>query len=65
MPRLVDGQWTSDDGHWRWDGRAWQRVQTSPAPPSGPPRRRPNLWLVLALYLAAIVVAIIVFRWIG
>jgi hypothetical protein len=65
MSRLVDGQWISDDGQWRWDGRAWQRVRTYPVPPNGPRRRRPNLWLVLAVYLAAVVVAIIVFRSIG
>lgn len=58
MPRLVDGQWMSDDGHWRWDGREWQPV------PPGPPRT-PNLWLLLGLYLAGVVVAIVVFRAIG
>jgi hypothetical protein len=62
MPKQVDGQWISDDGHWRWDGQAWQPVAVRL---SGPPPRLPNPWLRAVLYLVGIVIVIGIFVAIG
>jgi hypothetical protein len=58
MPRQVDGQWISDDGRWRWDGRAWQPAQTAAAQLGGPPSRKPSPWLRAVLYLVGFVIVI-------
>lgn len=35
MKQDANGQWVSDDGHWIWDGSAWQPVGASSPDPHG------------------------------
>src|SRR2546429_9198663 len=65
MPKQVDGQWISDDGRWRWDGQAWQPAQPVAPRLSGPPSRKPSLWLRAILYLVGTAIVIGVFGVIG
>jgi len=61
VPRRVDGPWISDDGHWRWDGQAWQPIQAEarPSEPPPPPRRSMPVWRVLLLFIGLAVAVLL------
>ena len=41
----MQGPQLSPDGHWWWDGRAWQPVQAPPPQPERPPTEQKPEWL--------------------
>jgi hypothetical protein len=65
MPKQVDGQWISDDGRWRWDGHAWQPVQSASTPENSPAAPKPDLWLRPILCLVGVGIVIGGLAWIG
>lgn len=60
MPRQLNGVWTSDDGKWTWDGKAWQPARSLALPPRWGLWR----WVMVLVAVGLLFAAVTRFGWI-